>query len=334
MKILVAGGLRPEFSEGGTEELVARALGRAIGASGHVLVNGCYNTFDRLVAEAAQAAAQPSPALGDPAAAIHTYLSPGVEPTHKLGRVLKNNVSSWDPGQPDWGIPAPLLEANAVIVMGGGPATHRVVHLSRMMDKPILPVTAFGGAAEEAFRTETARFEAFYGRRVTRDDYAVLNTAIEALDGPEAIERLAASVVSLVSKIVSGNDIFVVMAFREESDDTYHTIERVCRSYDFKAHRTDKDPTTDRIYQRIIEGIERATFVVADVTFGSVNVYYELGFAEALGKDVIVVAKEGTELPFDTNDIPTTFFRNQTRLEEALRSRIERLTGRQPRRDS
>ena len=59
--------------------------------------------------------------------------------------------------------------------------------------------------------------------------------------------------------------------------------------------------------------------------------YYELGFAEALGQDTIVIAKEGTELPFDTNDIPTMFFRNQTRLEEALRSRIERLTGRRAR---
>lgn len=54
MKILVAGGLSPEFSEGNAEELFACALGRAIGASGHVLVNGCYNAFDRLVAEAAR----------------------------------------------------------------------------------------------------------------------------------------------------------------------------------------------------------------------------------------------------------------------------------------
>jgi hypothetical protein len=43
---------------------------------------------------------------------------------------------------------------------------------------------------------------------------------------------------------------------------------------------------------------------------------------------VIVVAKEGTKLPFDTNDIPTIFFLDHTRLEEALRSRIGRLSGR------
>jgi hypothetical protein len=111
------------------------------------------------------------------------------------------------------------------------------------------------------------------------------------------------------------------MSFREESDDTYHTIERVCASYEFKASRTDKDASTGRSISALLTEF-------ADVTFGTVNVYYELGFAEALRKDVIVVAKEGTELPFDTNDTPTTFFRNQTRLEQALRSRIEALTGR------
>jgi nucleoside 2-deoxyribosyltransferase len=139
---------------------------------------------------------------------------------------------------------------------------------------------------------------------------------------------LARHVVALLSSIVTGNKVFVVMSFQRESDDTYATIERVCKAYRFEPDRTDKDATTDRIYGRIVEGINRAAFVIADVTFKSVNVYYELGFAEALGKDVIIVAKKDAPLPFDTNDIPTIFFEDQTRLEEALRSRIGRLTRR------
>ncbi len=42
----------------------------------------------------------------------------------------------------------------------------------RRPGKPILSVTAFGGAAQEAFGTESARFDALYGGRVTRDRYA------------------------------------------------------------------------------------------------------------------------------------------------------------------
>jgi hypothetical protein len=146
MKILVAGGLRPEFKEGNAEEVCARALGRAIASGGHhVLLNSAYNNFDRLVAEAAWEAAQKS---GNADAAIRTYVTPGVDPAHRLGQVRKLNVRSWNPGQPDWGIPEPLLECDALIVMGGGPATHRVIHLSRLAGKPIFPISAFGGAAE------------------------------------------------------------------------------------------------------------------------------------------------------------------------------------------
>jgi hypothetical protein len=329
MKILVVGGLRDDFKDGGPEEMCARALGSAIAEGGHVLLNGCYNTFDRFVAESAATAAEKQGLSAS--SLIHTYVSAVVKPAHRIGQVRKLNVTSWDPGQPDWGIPEPLRECEAIVVMGGGPSTHRAVHLARLAGKPILPISAFGGAAQEAFRTEWARFDDAYGGRAARDDFAVLNTALEALDQPHAFDALARNIVTLFSRIVFGNDIFVVMSFREESDDTYNTIARVCRAYGFDPERTDKASTTDRIYARIVQGIQRAAFVVADVTFSSVNVYYELGFAEALGKDVLVIAKEGTQLPFDITDIPTTFFKDQTRLEEGLRARIGRLTGRQPR---
>jgi hypothetical protein len=320
VKVLTVGGLRDSFEKGGPEETCARALGSAIAASGHVLINGCYNKFDCFTAEAA-ASALTKQGL-EVKSFVHTYVSPGVEPSHRIGQLRPLNVSSWDPGQPDWGIPEPLRECDAVVVMGGGAATHRVVHLSRLSGKPILAVTAFGGAAREAFHTEWSRFDKIYGGRVRKDDFAELNTAPEALDDPGAFDRLASSVVALLGRIVLGNDVFVVMSFREKSDDTYNTIARVCRTYGFEPDRTDKAATTERIYSRIVQGIQRAAFVIADVTFRSVNVYYELGFAEALGKDVLVIAKEGTTLPFDTTDIPTILFKDQTRLEEALRPRI------------
>ena len=74
MKILVAGGFRPEFEKGNAEEVCAQALGRTIASSGHVLLNGSYNTFDRVVAEAAWKVAQQNPAFGNADDAIHTYI--------------------------------------------------------------------------------------------------------------------------------------------------------------------------------------------------------------------------------------------------------------------
>lgn len=328
MKILVAGGFHPDNKFGEAEDMCARALGRAIANGHHILVTGCYNKFDCAVAEGVDTVNKQRAAQGEPSSSISSYVSPGIPPSHRFGSMKRLNVNSWDPGQPEWGIPEPLTECEALVVLGGGPASHRVVHLTRLAGKPILPLAMFGGAGSEAYKTECERFASVYGGRLTKDEYGVLNTAIEALDDSTAFDRLATAVVSLAAKVTLGNDAFVIMSFNEDLDDTFNTIDRVCARFGFEAQRTDKAATSDRIYRRIIDGIHQAAFVIADVSVNSVNVYYELGFAEALGKEVVVIAKQGAELPFDTNDIPTIFYKNQTRLDEMLTQRIQRSTGR------
>ena len=117
------------------------------------------------------------------------------------------------------------------------------------------------------------------------------------------------------------------MAFRDELEDTLGSISDVCEKLELRVTRTDREPSGDRIYQRIVTGIHRSAVVIADVTVPTVNVYYELGFAEALGKPIVVIAKEGTDLPFDTRDIPTILYPSQTKLKVALRERFEYILG-------
>ncbi len=55
MKVLVVGGLSPDFEREGPEEECARAIGAALASNGHVVLQGWYNDFDRMVAVAAAA---------------------------------------------------------------------------------------------------------------------------------------------------------------------------------------------------------------------------------------------------------------------------------------
>ena len=55
--------------------------------------------------------------------------------------------------------------------------------------------------------------------------------------------------------------------------------------------------------------------------------FYELGYARALGKTVIQTAYEGTPLPFDVFDVPTLFWDSQTTLERKLKGAIQQLTN-------
>ena len=87
--------------------------------------------------------------------------------------------------------------------------------------------------------------------------------------------------------------------------------------------------STDRIVPRIENGIRDSPFVIADLSDVSVNVLFEVGFARALNKPVILTAKSGTQLPFDAHDIPTIFWKTQAdlrkQLDNQIRALIERL---------
>lgn len=297
-----------------------RVLGRTIASAGHCLLQGYYNTFDRTIAEAAFETAKDSGHFPDPRLAVQSFITKDEDPPeHAPWLVRKLPIRDWDPGEERWSVPEPVQSCDVAIVMGGGPKTLRAANLCRLAQKPLVPISALGGAAVEVFETELRRFSEFYEGRISRDQYSLLDTQNRG-----DFAAIAREAVLLAAQLASGSSVFIVMAFCE---DTFSAIREVCEERGVKWARTDQEPTTNRIYQRIVSGIRRAAWVIADVTVPTLNVYYELGYAEALGKPIIVVAKEDTTLPFDTRDIPTTLFRNQTRLKAALRERMDSLMG-------
>lgn len=73
--------------------------------------------------------------------------------------------------------------------------------------------------------------------------------------------------------------------------------------------------------------MRQSAFVIADVSAAKANVYYELGFADGVGKDVILLAKKGTELPFDIHDVPVVFWDSFTDLEADLERRLQEFSS-------
>jgi hypothetical protein len=319
--ILVVGGPAPGEPLPIDLATFAQELGRHVIAKGFVLLNRCFNNFDNAVAEGALAQAQLK--NWDAKRVIRSWVRAGHEPSHRIGQLQQSALSSWDLGQGPQPLPEAIAHADAVVLVGGERGTFRTANLARLAGKPILPVTAFDGAAKVLFEDEFLKLASVHPGTSRADDFAVLNEF-----QPANWSEYASAIVSLAQRLISGISVFVIMSFRPECDDTYGTIERVCRLVDLKTVRTDKTKETERIFARIIQGIHDAAFVIADVSVESLNVYYELGYAEALGKRVIVTAKEGTKLPFDTKDIPTLLWKDQTRLADSLRPQLEEITGR------
>lgn len=101
-------------------------------------------------------------------------------------------------------------------------------------------------------------------------------------------------------------------ATRKWSDGVFkHLVEPVIHDVlgnDNKPERADHIGKAGRISTQILQQLVKADVVIADLTDLNSNVLYELGVRQALLKPYILIAKKGTELPFDLRDLRTIFF--------------------------
>jgi hypothetical protein len=111
-------------------------------------------------------------------------------------------------------------------------------------------------------------------------------------------------------------------------EDVHDAIKGVALELELTAERVDDPESNQRITDRILASLERAQFVVADLTLGRPNVYYEAGYAHAMGKIPIYIARAGTKIEFDLKDYPVIFFGNMRELRHGLRRRLGALTER------
>src|SRR5438105_1548280 len=92
---------------------------------------------------------------------------------------------------------------------------------------------------------------------------------------------------------------FVIMPFTASwSDRTYAIVKETVEASGYACDRGD-DFRGRVILTDIWQQINEAEVILADLTDENPNVYYELGLAHALGKEVIPIAQVGTHVPFD-----------------------------------
>jgi hypothetical protein len=109
---------------------------------------------------------------------------------------------------------------------------------------------------------------------------------------------------------------------RHDFDDVCDAIKEAAQRCGIHAERVDEPHTTDRITDRILESIRHAEYVIADLTEAKPNVYFEAGYAHALRKTPIYIAREGTQLEFDLKDYPVIFFNSLRQLKDYLERRL------------
>lgn len=129
---------------------------------------------------------------------------------------------------------------------------------------------------------------------------------------------------------------FVIQPFDKDKFDQRYTdiFEPAIKAAGLDPYRVDRDPTVTIPIERIEEGIKSAKICFAEITLDNPNVWYELGFAFASGKDVVMVTEERQKFPFDIQhrhviNYKTTSKSDYEKLEVAIKEKLIGLLGKQ-----
>jgi hypothetical protein len=105
--------------------------------------------------------------------------------------------------------------------------------------------------------------------------------------------------------------VFVVMQFSEPYKQLYdEVICPVAQAFRLRPFHVGEVFAPGMILRDIAQGIIDAKIVVAEITPANQNVFYELGYAHALGKPTILLAEKGKQLPFDISGYRVLFYEN------------------------
>ncbi|MCW3073929.1 MAG: hypothetical protein JWP69_998 [Flaviaesturariibacter sp.] len=120
---------------------------------------------------------------------------------------------------------------------------------------------------------------------------------------------------------------FVVMQFSSPYNELYDdVIKTVCEELNLLVVRADETYGPGLIIADIIKQLEESKIIIAEISSGNPNVFYEVGYGHALNKPTILIAQRDIKLPFDVSPFRTLFYENtiagKKKIEEGLRKHI------------
>jgi hypothetical protein len=117
--------------------------------------------------------------------------------------------------------------------------------------------------------------------------------------------------------------VFVLMPLRDDLEDLFiYGIQHAVEQAGYACLRASEIEHNSDILHEILQNIAGAALVIAEMTDRNPNVCYEVGIAHTMGKEVILIAKAGSIIPFDFQGKNHILYRSIRDLEERLTRRL------------
>lgn len=132
-------------------------------------------------------------------------------------------------------------------------------------------------------------------------------------------------------KTKSLNQGFIAMAFDPKAECIYDAFYEAIKDSGYNPLKISNKEHNNQIVPEIFYEIQRSKFVVVDTTFPNLGAYYEAGYAEALGKQVIICCNkeqfENNPPHFDIAQKSSIIWEDIPELIDRLKRRIESTVG-------
>lgn len=178
----------------------------------------------------------------------------------------------------------------------------------------ILYLTYYGG---EGLHAEAIKAGAYAVRTkpVSRFDAEFIEFLRDALRESKQRKRLA----------LGKHQALVLMPFAAEFDDLYRAVKEVFTGLGFACERMDELQYVGDVVVKLYEKLAESEFIIADITGNNPNVFYEMGYADALEKTVIILKHQSSEAPFDVRVRRLLVYDDLTQLKGGLTTMVKAL---------
>ena len=93
--------------------------------------------------------------------------------------------------------------------------------------------------------------------------------------------------------------VSVMMPFDAQYLDVYNCLRTTADSLSLRCRRADEIWENPAVIQDIVSLIDKSRIVICDCTGRNPNVFYEIGIAHTLGREVILITQNAADIPFD-----------------------------------